>query len=603
MNALYKSLIIISTIAFGGALATAGGQTVRKELAKTSSAAVEVSNSAGEPSADSTGLSAPGRLGIQTTQPLTLSLNDAIRRALENNNDIEVARTDVRIQESQLRSLLGAYDPTISLTPNYSHNATTGSTASNDFRVDSSFNRLISRGGGNYNVFLNSSQTGSTSQNNQNFNQLSAIAGSASTTYFSNLGATYTQPLFRGRQIDNTRRQIKIQRKRLEQSDAEFRRRTIEIIAQVQRAYWDLVFALRDQQNRSANLNLTKENLRQIEAQISAGKSAPLERAEVATELANREGDVLLAAQQVSIAENTFKQLILRDASAGEWTSPVVPTDEPKFDADVPVLDDALKDAMNNRPELRRLRLQREINEIDIRYFKDQVRPQLDFNSTFSLGGLSLGNVTVPSGATSPLILVGAESINANSYLLQQINILRATLNLPAVAPDPVTVSGLPAYFNGGTLRSLRNLFRTDAPNYNFGVTFSLPVGRKTARANLAGARIQQEQNDAQTRSQEQVVLAEVRNAVQAVDTSRQRVLTARRARENAEIQLQGERKLYEVGRSTTFLLFQRENALTNARNSEIRAETDYSKSLSELQRTTSTTFLVNGIEVVSPTK
>jgi outer membrane protein TolC len=97
-------------------------------------------------------------------------------------------------------------------------------------------------------------------------------------------------------------------------------------------------------------------------------------------------------------------------------------------------------------------------------------------------------------------------------------------------------------------------------------------------------------------------VVVEVRNAVQAVETSRQRVLVARRARENAEIQLEGERKLYEVGKSTTFLLFQRENSLTNARNDEIRAETDYNKALSDLQKATSTTFQVNNIEVESPT-
>jgi outer membrane protein TolC len=93
----------------------------------------------------------------------------------------------------------------------------------------------------------------------------------------------------------------------------------------------------------------------------------------------------------------------------------------------------------------------------------------------------------------------------------------------------------------------------------------------------------------------------EVRNAVQAVETGRQRVLAARRARENAEIQLEGERKLFENGRSTTFLLFQRENALTNARNAEIRAETDYNKAIANLQRATSTTFQMNNIQVVSP--
>jgi outer membrane protein TolC len=96
-------------------------------------------------------------------------------------------------------------------------------------------------------------------------------------------------------------------------------------------------------------------------------------------------------------------------------------------------------------------------------------------------------------------------------------------------------------------------------------------------------------------------VIVEVRNAVQGVETSRQRVLTARRARESAEIQLEGERKLYENGRSTTFLLFQRENSLTNARNAEIRAETDYNKALSDLQRVTSTAFRANNITISSP--
>ena len=161
--------------------------------------------------------------------------------------------------------------------------------------------------------------------------------------------------------------------------------------------------------------------------------------------------------------------------------------------------------------------------------------------------------------------------------------------------------SGVPAYYNGGNFQAFRNLFRTDAPTYSVGISFEFPFRNRTAKANLAGARILEQQTEASTRVQEQTVIAEVRNAVQGVETARQRVLTARRARANAEIQLEGERKLFEVGRSTTFLLFQRENTLTNARNSEIRAETDYNKSLSDLQRASSTTFRINNIEVDSP--
>ncbi len=539
------------------------------------------------------------RVGVQTTQTMPFSLNEAIRKALENNNDIEVARDEVRFQETQLRSLLGAYDPTFSVTPTFSRSSSTGSDGSNDFRLNAGFDKLIERGGGSINSFFNNSQTGRNSQNNTTFNQTSSLGSSSSTTFSSNLGVTYTQPLFRNFAVDNTRRQIRIQRKRLQQSDADFRRQTIAIISEVQRSYWDLVFALRDQQNRLANLNLARESLRQIEVKIQAGVSAPLARAEVATELANRESDVLLATQQVSITENNLKTLLLRDANAPEWIQSFVPTDKPAYSDEPIIVEDAIKDAMDNRPELSRLRFQKEINSIDINYFKNQTKPRIDLVSSFSLGGLSLSGQNIADGTTI------SQFTGNDAVLLQAINQTRAVLNnpaLPQINNLPIPVTGLPNYLSGGTFQSLRNLFRSDAPNYSVGVTIQFPFRNQTAKANLAGARIQDQQTNAQMRAQEQIVVAEVRNAVQAVETARLRVLTSRRARENAEIQLEGERKLFEVGRSTTFLLFQRENALTNARNAEIRSETDYNKSLSDLQRSTSTTFRLNNIEVESPT-
>jgi outer membrane protein TolC len=289
----------------------------------------------------------------------------------------------------------------------------------------------------------------------------------------------------------------------------------------------------------------------------------------------------------------------LREANSPEWTQSFVPTDKPVFSDDPIIVEDALKDAMANRPELTRLRFQKEINAIDINFFKNQTKPRIDLVSAFSLGGLTLSGQSIADGTTIP------QFTGNDAILLQAINQTRAALTppLPQITNLQVPVTGLPDYLNGGTFRSLGNLFRSDAPNYSVGVTIQFPFRNRTAKANLAGARIQDQQTDAQVRSQEQLVVAEVRNAVQAVETARLRVTTSRRARENAEIQLEGERKLFEAGRSTTFLLFQRENALTNARNSEIRAETDYNKSLSDLQRSTSTTFRMNNIEIESPTK
>lgn len=538
------------------------------------------------------------RAGIQTAAPISISMEDAIRRALNNNNSIEIARDDVRIQETAIRSLLGTYDPVFSVSPTYTRTSRTGSTsATSDFNVNADVFQFIRPGGGDYQVFLNNARTENA------FSQAQLSAGSVSgtsATFLTSLGVRYRQPLFRNFAIDNTRRNIRIARRILEQTDADFRRQTIETIAQVQRTYWDLVFSLRDQQNRVDNVNLAKENLRQVEARIEAGASAPLARVEVETELANREGELLLATQQVSITENLLKQLIIKDATNSEWTMTFVPTDRPAFSLTSVNMDDAIKDAMDNRFELRRLKLARDINAIDIAYFRNQTKPQVDFNTTISLDGLSLGNAT-----TDPVevpLIAGDPNFNASAFLLDRIRQLHPDALASFLTPPPVVVAGTPSYLAGGFNRSFANLFRSDAPNYSFGVTFSFPLRNRTAKANLAGARITEHQIDSQMRQQEQIVLSEVRNAVQAVETSRQRVLTARRARENAEKQLEGERQLFESGRSTTFLLFQRENAVTAARNSEIRAETDYNKAVADLQRVTSTTFEMNNIVVESPT-
>lgn len=601
-----RGCVLTLALSLAGFVHSAGAQTDQVKKVSFSAADQPVAEKA-----DSSVAAAPAaattsgtemlvaRVGVQTAAPVPLTLDEAIRKALTNNNSIEVARDDVRIQETVIRALLGTYDPVFSVSPTYTRNSTTGNAATNDFTINANVLHLIKAGGGDYQVFFNNTRTENAFSQAQVSSGSLGGGGSSSAIYSSSLGVRYRQPLLRNFGIDNTRRNLKIARRILEQTDADFRRQTIEIIAQVQRTYWDLVFALRDQQNRVANVNLAQENLRQVEARIAAGAAAPLARAEVETELANREGELLLATQQVSVTENQLKQLLIKEATSSEWIQTYVPTDRPAFSLTAINLDDAIKDAMDNRFELRRLKLARDINAVDIAFFRNQTKPQVDLNTNFSLDGLALGNVSTDS-VTVPLIASDPFSIqnSANAFLLAEIRRLNpnAVINVPEV-----TLPGSSSFLAGGFNRSLTNIFRSDAPNWSVGVTFSFPLRNRTAKANLAGAQITQNQIDSQMRAQEQVVIAEVRNSVQAVETARQRVLTARRARENAEIQLEGEKRLYESGRSTTFLLFQRENSLTAARNAEIRAETDYNKSVAELQRSTSTTFELNNIVVETP--
>ena len=542
------------------------------------------------------------RVGIVSSNVLPMSMNDAIRKALENNNDIEVARDSVRIAEQQLFSLQGVYEPIFSITPQYIHNITpqqsslggsggSGKTTTTIFNWNPSVSKTFEKGGGTYTLSFANSRTNTS-------NSFSLI----NPYYSSNLSLSISQPLLRNRKIDGNRHAIRIQKKVIEQSDSDFRQRTIQIISQVQAAYWNLVFALRNQQNQLDSLNLARQNMRNIEAQIAAGVKAPLDRAQVQTDIATRETNLFLATQNVSVAENSLKQLLLRDPTTPEWTAQVTPSDAPAFDLSPVDLKAALDEAHKNRPELRRLDLQKEINAVDIEYYNNQNLPQVDIQSTIATTGLAGNDLGLPAGTQVPLIS-GNPSTSASAFLLNQVQDIQKRSGFP-IAPIPtVATAGAPTSLIGGYGKDLANLFGFSTRNMTIGVTISLPFHNKTAQANLAGARIQKEQLAASYRSQDQAIEMDVRNAAQAVDTAQKRVIASRMARESAEQQLAGEQKLYDVGRSTTFLLLQRQSELTTARTNELQAETDYNKALADLQRATASTLRINNVVVQDPTK
>ena len=499
------------------------------------------------------------RIGV-SGQILTLSMNDAIRRALENNNDIEVSRDDVRVAEQRLRGLYGVYDPVFSITPTFDQRispvssifaggGTSGTVSNTVFSVNPAISKIFQTGGGSYALTFNNSRT-STSATNSTLNPF----------FSSSLVFSYSQPLLRNRSIDANRHAIYVQKKAIAQSDSDFRARTISIIAQVQAAYWNLVFALKNQQNQLDSLNLSRQNMRNIEASIAAGAKAPLDRAQVLTDIATREAALFVAAQSVTTAENSLKQLMVKDPQSPDWSAQITPTDTPVFDTTPVNLSAALDEAHKNRPELGRLNLQKEINGLDLRYFRNQTKPQVDLVGAYTNTGLA-----------------GTKAITSNAI----------------VPPNLI----------GGFGQDLSNLGSFGTREINVGVSISIPLRNRTAKANLAVAEIQKSQLDASYRSQDQSVEMDVRNSAQAVDTAQKRVVASRLARESAEQQLDGEQKLYDVGRSTTFLLLQRQNELTTARTNEIQAQTDYNKALDDLQRATSATLRLNNVVVQDPNK
>jgi HAE1 family hydrophobic/amphiphilic exporter-1 len=85
-------------------------------------------------------------------------------------------------------------------------------------------------------------------------------------------------------------------------------------------------------------------------------------------------------------------------------------------------------------------------------------------------------------------------------------------------------------------------------------------------------------------KNQQLQVTAQVRDVARQVQTNQQRVRAARVSRELQEKKLEAEEKKQAAGMSTSFLVFQAQRDLSQARTQEIQAISDYNKSLVDFE-------------------
>ncbi|MGH9767325.1 MAG: TolC family protein [Blastocatellia bacterium] len=520
------------------------------------------------------------RVGVNPSKRVTLTLRDAMSLALENNRDIEVERLNVQMNEFDLWAAQGFYDPALSATFYYDRRSIP---ATSIFAADKTDNLIGSATFTQRTPWQGSSFTGAFDNNRATtsnpFNDLNP-------QYTTNLNFTFTQPLFRNRTIDSARRQIKITKKRLDISDSQFRQRAIEIIAQVQRAYWDLVFARRDQEIKRESVELADTQLEHNERLVEAGTLAKSDIISARVELERRKDEAEAAVDAIQRAENALKALMAQAGSGELWQSEIVPVEQPRIEsaASLP-LEDALRLAIQNRPEMEQYRLRGELNKIDAEYLRNQTKPQVDFFVTYGTFGLAGDKRDTVNPITA-----------SNAALYGRVNQLSALAGLPAI--PTVGFGSTPEALIGGYGQSFYNLLKNDFRSWRFGLNINLPLRNRTAEANFGRSLAEGKQIEVQRQKTEQLIEVEVRNALQAVETAKKRVDAAKNSRANAELQYQSEQRKFDAGQSTNFFVLDRQNALSAARGRELRALTDYTKAIANLQHALSTTLSSNNVEV-----
>ena len=517
-----------------------------------------------------------GRVGVDMTDQKSLTLAEAISLALENNKDIEVTRKNVKIAEFDLKAARGFYEPKFtgqtyydrSTVPNVSIFSSNRTTKQGSFVGNAGLQGYVPRFGTVLNATFNNQRLTSD-------NPISILSPQLN----SSLSFSVTQPLFRGRKFDQPRRAIEVAKRNLSLTDTQFRQRTIDIIANVQRAYWDLTYALRNLQVQRDGVKDAKDQLEHNRRLVNEGQLAPIDVLAAETQVANFELSVYDALNIVGVAENNLKNMISQNRNDALWGKSVTPVDSVDLDPPITTLAQALDAAMTNRPELEINRAQKDINALDQRYYKEQKKPQIDLVASYSSSGI--GGTQNPN-FRSPFARECATGDTA--CLDEQIRQQLATQNL---------LNSI-----GGGSSGITDIFSNKYPTFRVGVQFNLPLfGDKTSRAQYGRSLVESERLDTQREQLEQNIQVDVRNSLQSLRTAEARLRAAAIARENSVKQYDSEQRKLDAGQSDIYKVLERQTALTTARSNELRAQTELNKSIADLQRATGNSLKANNVE------
>ncbi|HET7747331.1 MAG TPA: TolC family protein [Vicinamibacteria bacterium] len=477
----------------------------------------------------------------QDAPVLNLSLDEAVRRTLENNVDIAVQRFDPEASDIAVDELRGVYEPILSSTVTQrsstapATNVFAGAAETETDTLNYNFGAFQQiPTGGQFRVDFTNRRTATNS-----------VFESFNPQYRSDFNLQFTQPVLRNLAVDSNRYQIKVAKKNQDISDVQFRQTVANTVAGVKSAYYDLLYAIDNLEAQRKSLALATRLLDENRIRVRVGTMAPLDVVAAESEQASREEAVIVAEAAVAEAEDALKRAIFNDASdPAVWATRIVPTDRPTAEPASVDVEAATRTALEKRTDMSAARMGLDNAEYGIEFARNQLLPQLDLVANYGTTGTG-GTFFEREGFGGPVLR---------------------------------TVPG-------GYSDAVSDVFGFNYPTWSIGLNVSYPVLNRQARAARARAQVRRDQSQASLRRLEMQVTAEVRSAARAVETNFKRVESTRAARVLAERRLDAETKRFAAGMSTNFLVTQSQRDLALAEVAELRAVADYRKSQVNFER------------------
>jgi outer membrane protein len=466
-----------------------------------------------------------------------LTVDDAVRLALEQNLGVQVERLNPQLQDYSIAQAYTAWRPGL----------TAGLSAQSQDSPPSSFlsgasDKITSRNsGGNVGVtqLLPWGTSYAVSYDTNRFTT-NNVFSSFNPQYGANLDVAVVQPLLRGFRFDTARYQLAAARKNREISDVDLQQTLALTERDVKNAYWEYKYALASLDVARQSLELAQESLRNTRTRVEIGTLAPIDVIEAEAEVAQREEAVILAEASIGQAEDRLRSLIFDPNTPDFWAMRIEPVDPVPFQVQAVDVNGAITRALAERTDLQQSKKSIERSGYAERFYKNEALPavdaRLDYNST-GLGGTQLLR---GEGAFPP----------------------------PVIGEIERPYSDL-----------LRDVFGSEFPTWRVSLNVTYPIGQSTADASLARTRLEIRQSQTNLRNLELLVATQVRDAARQLTANSKRVDATRASRVLADRRLEAEEKKFAAGMSTSFLVFQAQRDLSQARNTELRALLDYTQS------------------------
>ncbi len=453
---------------------------------------------------------------------MRLSLLDCIRLAFKNNPDIKIEEFNPQIQDTYIAKEESAFDPVFAIDlVNKRDDVPTATSflAGADVSIVEEINvdigieqRLIT--GGDYELkFLNSKY-----ESNASFQ-------SPNPAYVSGLAWTFTQPLLKdfGKWVNEAG--IVLSKNNKEISTEMFRLQVMKTVLEVEKVYWDMVWAVDDLKVKELSLKEAQDLLEINKSKVDVGLLPPIDVLEAEAGVANRFHETISARDRIQDTQDKLKSMthIMDDMKL--WDIEIEAIDRPILKTETQGVVNCVAAAFENRPDYLGIKKDLRNKDIRIKVTKNQLLPTLDLVGSLGLNGL-----------------------------------------------------------DGEYGTNIDDISSGDFTSWSIGLSVKVPWGNQSAKSDYMQSKLEKMRSLARFKKLEQDIILETRESIRQIETDLKRIESTNVVLQLEEAKLETEKKRFEQGLATSHDLLEFQSDVAEARTNNLKATIDYNKSIANLE-------------------